>query len=155
MIGLWLSLVNSPGFGGSVVLPSENQAGYSMLLFTMGRNNIASPSWSTFAFFHQNWSACLVPGHSSSFSLLVPLWLPWCLASRASLMGEELGYKLQMSYLRATGLFYSPSLDFPRAVSKSCRLPRYSQALHFAFFFVNWRVLWVLIFFILVQCLSR
>ena len=30
-------------------------------------------------------------------------------------MGEELGYKLQISYLRATGLFYSPYLDFSRA----------------------------------------
>ena len=35
VIGLWLSLVNSPGFGSSVVLSSENQAGYSMLVFVM------------------------------------------------------------------------------------------------------------------------
>jgi len=50
----WLSPVNSPGFGSSVVLPSEKQAEYSMLVFAMVWNDIATPSWSTFAFFHQN-----------------------------------------------------------------------------------------------------
>ena len=42
-------------------------------------------------------------------------------------MGEELGYKLQILYLRATGRSYSPSLGFSRAVSKRCLHPRYSQ----------------------------
>ena len=53
VIGLWLSPVNSPGFGSSVVLPSEKQAEYSMLVFAMVWNDIATPSWSTFAYFHQ------------------------------------------------------------------------------------------------------
>ena len=35
VIGLWLSLVNSLGFGSSVVLPSKNQAGHSTLVFAM------------------------------------------------------------------------------------------------------------------------
>ena len=34
-IGLWLSLVKSPAFGSSVVLLSENQAGYSILVFAI------------------------------------------------------------------------------------------------------------------------
>ena len=53
VIGLSLSMVNSPGFGSSMVLPSENQAEYSMLVLAMVWNDIATPSWSTFAFFHQ------------------------------------------------------------------------------------------------------
>ena len=64
---------------------------------------------------------------SNCFSLLVPLWLPWCLASEYSLMGEELGHKLQILYSQATECFYSLSLEFSRAVSKSWLHPRFYQ----------------------------
>ena len=46
---------------------------------------------------------------------------------RILLWGEELSYKMQILYPRATERFYSLSLDFSRAVSKSCSHPRYSQ----------------------------
>ena len=38
VIGHWLSLLNSSGLGSSVVLPSENQAEYSNLVFAMVQN---------------------------------------------------------------------------------------------------------------------
>ena len=62
-----------------------------------------------------------------STPIIFPCLLAWCLDTRYSLMGEELGYKLQILYPRATERFYSLSLDFSRAVSKSCSHPRYSQ----------------------------
>ena len=89
----------------------------------------------------KNWSVYLGLEHCNSFSLLVLVWLSWCLASRSSLIVKELGYKLQISYPQATDHFYSLSLDFYRAVSKSCSHPRYSQHLSFCILVVSWYVL--------------
>ena len=78
----------------------------------------------------KNWSAYLGPEDSNSFSLLVPLWLPWCLDSKYSLMGEELGYKLQNLYPRATERFYSLSLDLSDLLLTNQLVPVLRICLH-------------------------
>lgn len=86
VIGLWLSLVNSPGFRSSVLLPSENQAGYSTLVFAMVWKEKSHALVKHFCLFPPKRA---LQEHSRSFSLLVPLQLTWCLAFRLSLMGKN------------------------------------------------------------------
>ena len=83
---VWVSLVNSTGFRSSVVLPSKNQAGYSMLMFAMVWNDIATPSSSTFAFFQQKLVSWSEPGALQFFFLASTFGASLVLASRSSLM---------------------------------------------------------------------
>ena len=53
VIGRWLSLVEAPGLGSNDVFPWQNQAGNSMSLFAISRNDLTTPSCSELALFHQ------------------------------------------------------------------------------------------------------
>ena len=74
VIGLWLSLVNSSSFGSSVVLPSENQAEYSNLVFAMVQNIINYVT--NYLNISLNWSLTVSEWrfHKNSFIRATKVW---------------------------------------------------------------------------------
>ena len=135
MIGLWLSLVNSPGFGSNVVLPSENHARYYMLVFAMVWNDIATPSWSTFTFFHQNLVTLSGPGVLQFFFLARTF-----VASTVSRFqgfsdgGENLAINCRVYILEPLGVSFPCPLTFPVLFLKAARILDILKHLSFRIF---------------------
>ena len=89
VIDLWFSLKNSPAFEIREVFPSANQNGTSWSPSAIAWKDLATPSWTQLAFFHQKLTIRSGPGEFQFRFFVITLYACSVLSSKASSNGSS------------------------------------------------------------------
>ena len=101
VMGRWLSLVNSPGFGINVVFPSQNHAGYSSSYSEITRNDEITPSCNAWARFHQKLAIRSSPGALQFFFCTKTFTTSHVTRPQVSIVRKSLGWLSVRQKLRS------------------------------------------------------
>ena len=132
VIGRWLSLAHSPGFGMKDVFPPENQRGYYWAPWVMAWNVLTSPSCCDRARFHQKF--VILSGPSAlQFHFILITFIAFSLSKMkvSSKKGAGTHWLIACSLLPTNLRTYSQCLSSPTVPSRSYLLLEYFQTYHF------------------------